>query len=168
MRKVLFLLTLITILVASSASAADLTGKWAVNMNSPFGDKESFDLFIKDVGGNLTVVCLKHPTLQGDLAGTGTVKGDDVTIILKSVFNGLAINIAGKVEGDKINGTREISSVPPGSFSTMAEPPRPRAAAPAGAREGGTAGAGRRSGSPRSTVGVSNALTAERTTAAKQ
>jgi hypothetical protein len=166
MRKVVFLLTLITFLVASTASAADLTGKWAVNMNSPFGQKESFDLFIKDVGGNLTIACVKHPILKGDLSGTGAVKGDAVTMNLKSVFNGLGINVTGKIEGDKITGTREFISIPPGSFSAMEEVGTPMPAR-AGAPEGGTAAAGQRSGDPRSTVGVSNIFTAERVTTAK-
>jgi hypothetical protein len=159
MRKVHFLLILITFFVASTASAADLTGKWAVSMNSPFGQKESFDLFIKDVGGNLTIACVKHPILKGDLSGTGTVKGDAVTMNLKSVFNGLGINITGKIEGDKITGTREFISIPPGSFSAMEEVGAP-APARSGAREGGTAPS-------RSTVGVSNVFTAERVATGK-
>jgi hypothetical protein len=123
-------------------------------MSSPFGSKESFNLLIKDIGGNLTIVILKHPALQGDFAGTGTVKGDAVTMELKSVYNGMTLKFVGKVEGDKITGTREFGQLPQGSFSEM-EAGAP-SAAPVGAREG--RGRGERGAAPKVPAVISNVL----------
>jgi hypothetical protein len=76
-------------------------------MKSPMGQDESFDLAIKAAGENLTITGT-HPQLQ-TLAGTGTLKGDAVTMSVKATGQ-MAVEIAftGKVAGNKMSGTREI------------------------------------------------------------
>jgi hypothetical protein len=107
MRKVLFLTTLLAFVLASSVWAADVSGTWTVTMKSPMGQDESFDLAIKAAAENLTITGT-HPQLQA-LAGTGTLKGDAITMSVKATGQ-MAIEFAftGKVAGNKMSGTREI------------------------------------------------------------
>jgi hypothetical protein len=107
MRKVLFLTTLIAFVLTSSVWAADVSGTWTVTMKSPMGQDESFDLAIKAAGENLTITGT-HSQLQA-LAGTGTLKGDAITMNVKATGQ-MAIEFAftGKVAGNKMSGTREI------------------------------------------------------------
>jgi hypothetical protein len=141
MRKVLFLFILVAFLVASSAWAADISGTWTVKMKSPSGGDESFDLDIKAAGENLTITCSNHPVLK-TLAGTGTLKGDAVTMKLKATGE-MAVEFAftGKVAGNKITGTREISmsSGGPGGAASGATSGA-KSGATSGAREGAAGG----------------------------
>ena len=137
MRKVLFLATLFAFVLTSSVWAADISGTWTVKMKSPMGADESFDLTIKDAGGNLTITGT-HPQLQA-LAGTGTVKGDAVAMSVKATGQ-MAVEFAftGKLAGNKISGDREIkmSGGAPGGGTSAAS-------AASGAKEGTPAGGDR-------------------------
>jgi hypothetical protein len=109
MRKVLFLFLLIAFVLTSSAWAADISGAWTVKMKSPMGEDESFDIAVKAAGENLTVTTSNHPKLK-EMAGTGTLKGDAITMNLKATGEQkIEIVFTGKVAGNKISGTREIS-----------------------------------------------------------
>ena len=132
MRKVLFLTTLIAFVMTSSVWAADVSGTWTVKMKSPMGQDESFDLAIKAAGENLTITGT-HPQLQA-LAGTGTLKGDAVTMNIKASGQ-MAVEFAftGKLAGNKMSGTREIKM---------------SGGAPGGEASGASAASGRSPGGP--------------------
>ena len=142
MRKVLFLTTLMAFVLASSVWAADISGTWTIKMKSPMGSDESFDLIVKDAAGNLTITGT-HPQLQA-LAGTGTVKGDAVTMDVKATGQ-MAVEFVftGKLAGNKISGTREIkmSGGAPGGEASGAS-------AASGAPEGAPAGGAPAGGAP--------------------
>jgi hypothetical protein len=106
MRKVLFLLTVFALAVAAPAYAASVGGTWALTMSGPQGE-ENFDIVIKDAGGSLEVSAT-HPMLQ-EMVGTGTLKGSDINFSIKATGQ-MAVELAftGKVEGNKMEGTREI------------------------------------------------------------
>ena len=172
MRKVLFLATLFAFVLTSSAWAADISGTWTVKMKSPMGQDESFDLAIKDAGGNLTITGT-HPQLQA-LAGTGTVKGDAVTINIKATGQ-MAVEMAftGKLAGNKISGDREIKmsgGAPGGGTSAASGAPEgaPAAGGAQGGAPGGAAGAqgggqgGAAGGQGGATGEVSKAFTMEK------
>jgi len=109
MRKVLFMFTLLAFVLTSSAWAADISGTWAVKMKSPQNEDEAFDLVIKASGEKLTITCSNHPKLT-NLAGTGTIKGDAVTMKVKATGSQpVEFAFTGKVAGNKMTGTREIS-----------------------------------------------------------
>lgn len=117
MRKVLFFTTLLAFLLTSSVWAADVSGEWAVTMKSPQGEDESFDILIKAAGENLTITSGNHPVLE-TLEGKGTLKGDAITMDLKSTggqMAGVGIIFTGKVSGNKMSGTREIDTSGMGS-----------------------------------------------------
>jgi len=151
MRKVLFLFVLVAFLVASSAWAADISGTWTVKMKSPSGGDESFDLAIKAAGENLTITCSNHPVLK-TLAGTGTLKGDAVTMKLKATGEmAVEFTFTGKVAGNKITGTREISMASSGGRGGEASSAdSAESGAPEGAREGAAGGppGGQQGGAP--------------------
>jgi hypothetical protein len=169
MRKVLFLTTLFAFALTSSVWAADVSGTWTVKMKSPMGQDESFDLAIKAAGENLTITGT-HPQLQA-LAGTGTLKGDAITMSVKATGQ-MAVEIAftGKVAGNKMSGTREIKmsgGAPGGEASSAASggASGAPAGAPAGGQPpaGGQAPAGGQGGAPGGASGeVSNAWTADK------
>lgn len=147
MRKVLFLTALLAFVLTSSVWAADVNGTWTVKMKSPMGQDESFDLVIKAAGEALTVTGT-HPQLQA-LAGTGTLKGDAITMSVKATGQ-MAVEFAltGKVAGSKMSGTREIKMSQSGGQDGQG-----------GAPAGGQASAGGQGGAASE---VSNAWTAEK------
>jgi hypothetical protein len=107
MRKVLFLATMLAFIMTSSAWAADLSGTWTIKITKIDGGDDSFDVAIKDTGGNLTITGT-HGQL-GPLSGNGAVKGDDVNMSVKATGQmPVEFILAGKIAGNKISGTREI------------------------------------------------------------
>jgi hypothetical protein len=102
MRKVLFLFSLVTLVLTSSAWAADVSGNWTLKMTGPQGE-ESVSMVIKAAGENLTVTGT-HPSFK-EMTGTGTLKGDAITFNLKSTQ--MEFTFTGKVTGNKMSGTRE-------------------------------------------------------------
>ena len=156
MRKALFLTAVLTLIFTSSLWAADISGTWTVTMKSPQGSDESFNLVIKATGENLAVTSSDHPVLK-TLEGTGTLKGDAITMNLKSTgqqFAGVKLNFKGTVAGDKMSGTREIdSSAVSSSGGGGAGGGAPGGAAggggaPAGGGQGGPGGQGGQGGAP--------------------
>jgi hypothetical protein len=143
MRKVLFLTAMFAFVLTSSVWAADISGTWTIKMKSPMGSDESFDLIVKDAAGNLTITGT-HPQLQA-MAGTGTVKGDAVTMDVKATGQ-MAVEMVftGKLAGNKITGTREIkmSGGAPGGGAASG------ASAASGGREGAPAGGAPAGGAP--------------------
>jgi hypothetical protein len=138
MRKVLFFTILLTFLLTSSAWAADVSGEWAVTMKNPQGQDESFDIVIKGAGENLTIASGNHPVLE-TLEGKGSLKGDAITMDLKSTggqMAGVGIVFTGKVSGNKMSGTREIDTSGMGS------------GAPGGGGDAAAGGQGREGGAP--------------------
>ncbi|MBN1625725.1 MAG: hypothetical protein JW944_04305 [Deltaproteobacteria bacterium] len=105
MRKVLLLTTLFALLLTSSTWAADISGKWTITWWGA-GAEESFPLVIKAAGENLTITGT-HPTFK-EMTGTGTLKGDSVSMTLKS--SSMEVALTGKVASNKMTGTREIKS----------------------------------------------------------
>lgn len=106
MRKVLFFTTLLAFIFASSVWAADITGTWILKYSGQGGER-TLDMVIKADGENLTVTT-KHPTL-GDMAGTGTLKGDAITMTLTSTGERkVGFELKGTVTDNKMAGTREI------------------------------------------------------------
>jgi len=109
MRKVLFLITAITLILTSTAWAADISGTWTFNQKNNEGVDDSFDVVIKANGENLTVAG-NHSKI-GALSGTGTLKGDAININLNAAGaagkGSLSFTYKGKVSGNKIAGTKE-------------------------------------------------------------
>ena len=143
MRKVLFLFTLLAFVLTSPVWAADISGTWKVNMKSPQGEDETFNLAIKAAGENLTITCSNHPVLQ-TLEGTGILKGNAIIMSLKATGDmAVEFEFAGIVAGNKMSGTRNIGMSgggAPGGAASGARSGAP-SGAPGGAPSGGERGA---------------------------
>lgn len=108
MRKVLLFTVVLAFVFASAAGAADISGTWAVKMKSPMGEDEPFTITIKAAGENLTISSTDHPKLA-PLEGTGTLKGDAVTMDLKSGGQmAIELKLTGTVASKEMTGTREF------------------------------------------------------------
>ena len=137
MRKVLFLTTLLAFVLTSSVWAADISGNWTLKWSGRQGE-ESVPIVIKAAGDKLTVTA-KHPTL-GDMAGTGTLKGNDITMNLTATGEmEIGFDLKGTLTGNKMAGTREI--VRPAGAQGGAQSGRGQAAGGQGAPTGAAQGA---------------------------
>jgi hypothetical protein len=120
MGKVLFFFVMLAFLFTSPAWAADISGTWTVTMKNAQNKDESFDLVIKAAGENLTVTTSSHPALK-NLVGSGTLKDDAVAISIKTIDeHNIEFVFTGKVEGNKMTGTRELKlGAPPAGRTPM-------------------------------------------------
>lgn len=96
-------LALTLLISAVSALAADITGNWAISVETPNGKRDS-TLALKQDGEKLTGTMSSQ---FGDAPLTGTVKGNDVTFSITREFNGqsMKLDYTAKVDGTKLNGT---------------------------------------------------------------
>jgi hypothetical protein len=140
MRKVLFLLVVLALAVAAPVCAAGVAGTWTLTMSNPMGQEETFDLAVTDNGGSL-VITGTHQQLGG-LEGTGTLKGDDITMDVTATGQ-MAVQLIfeGKVNGKKMEGTRKIEMAGGGGGEGGA-PGGGEGGAPAGGGQGGPPGGG--------------------------
>jgi hypothetical protein len=102
-------LTLVFALLISSvaALAADVSGAWAVTVDSPNGPLE-VTLTLKQDGDKLTGTVSSQ---MGDAPITGTVKGDDIEFTMSMDAGGqnMVIKYNAKVDGDKISGSLDFA-----------------------------------------------------------
>ena len=99
----LFVLSL-TLMFSTSASAQkSVAGEWDATFNTP-GGPQSLKLILKVDGEKLSGTAKRS---RGDVALTGTIKGDDITFAYTIDYNGnpVTITFTGKVKGDTMGGT---------------------------------------------------------------
>jgi hypothetical protein len=109
LKSALFLL-----IVAAVASAADITGNWKADLETPQG-KVQVNYTFKQEGETLTGTwqAAQSPTVQ---ITEGKVTGDKVTFVVKVDPNGgLTFAHEGKIDGDEIQLTMKPSGEFPGS-----------------------------------------------------
>ena len=94
---------------------ANAAGEWTVSFTAPLGTME-FAMIIAQNGAKLT----GHLSSDiGEFPLTGTVDGDQVTIVWTLNDQGKAIEItfSGKLEGDSIQGTAKLGNIGQGPMS---------------------------------------------------
>jgi hypothetical protein len=94
----------ITVIFAAGVSAQKtVAGEWDAEFNTP-GGPQPLKLVLKVDGEKLSGTAKRS---RGDVAITGTVKGDDITFAYTIEYNGNAVTLTftGKVKGDTMNGT---------------------------------------------------------------
>jgi hypothetical protein len=94
----------LALVFAGGASAQkSVAGEWDAVFNTP-GGPQSLKLILKVDGEKLTGTAKRS---RGDVALTGTVKGDDITFSYTIDYNGNAVTLTftGKVKGDTMGGT---------------------------------------------------------------
>ena len=104
---------LFLLLLATVVSAADLTGNWKGDLESPQG-KVQVSYSFKQDGENLigTWQAAQSPTVQ---ISEGKVTGDKVSFVVKSDAAGITFAHEGKIVGDEIQLTMKPSGEFPGS-----------------------------------------------------
>ena len=80
-----------------------VAGEWDAQFNTP-GGPQPLKLILKVDGEKLSGTAKRS---RGDVALTGTVKGDDITFAYTIEYNGNAVTLifTGKVKGDTMSGT---------------------------------------------------------------
>ena len=107
MRKIFFASSVaifLSLVFAAGASAQkSVAGDWDATFNTP-GGPIPLGLVFKVDGEKLTGTAKRS---RGDVALTGTVKGDDITFAYTIDYNGNAVTLTftGKVKGDTMGGT---------------------------------------------------------------
>lgn len=109
MRKVMVFSTLIVSILTSPVRAADISGTWSITQKNNEGVDDTFDVEIKADGDKFTVT--GNHTKKGALSGTGTLKGDAITMIFNAAGaegkSALSFAYTGKITGNKMSGTKE-------------------------------------------------------------
>ncbi len=94
--------------LAIAAFAADVTGKWKAEFQTPNGDTRTSIFNLKADGEKLTG-SVENPRGSTDIQD-GKVSGDDVSFVVVRNFNGneMKMRYKGKVSGDEMKLTVEI------------------------------------------------------------
>jgi hypothetical protein len=103
-----FLLSLLFVL-ASTASAADISGTWKAAIETPNGPFETTFVF-KAEGDKLTGTTSNRFMTDAPIS-EGKVDGDNLSFVVSGNFNGneVKVNYKGKVAGDEMKLTIEIA-----------------------------------------------------------
>ncbi len=104
---------LLIVVVAAVASAADITGNWKADLDTPQG-KVQVSYSLRQDGETLTGTwqTAQSPTIQ---ISEGKVAGDKVTFVVKIDAAGIAFVHEGKINGDEIQLTMKPSGEFPGA-----------------------------------------------------
>lgn len=110
-----FVLASVAGLIAAVAFAADISGTWALSVESPRGVRES-TLKLTQTGEELAGTLTSQ---RGDVPVKGTLKGNalELNYTLDMQGNSLAVKYTGTVEGDAINGTVDFGGMGEGKFT---------------------------------------------------
>ncbi len=105
MRRFYVLYTLLVLLIASPALAADISGTWQLDMSGPAGPETV--KFSANMSGEKLAITGEHSSF-GKFEGTGTLKGDVIKMTFPFNVNGTSVNFVfdGTVKGDKMEGTK--------------------------------------------------------------
>jgi hypothetical protein len=106
MRKSFILFTLLLLIFALPALAADISGNWRLDMEGPAGH-ETVNFSVKVTGEKLTIDG-EHSSF-GKFQANGTLKGDVINMIFPFTVTGDLVNFVfdGIVKGDKMEGKKD-------------------------------------------------------------
>jgi len=100
------------LLVVSPLAAADVSGKWKANLETPMGSMEitfNFQVNGEELKGTVT-----NPQGGEDPIKEGKVKGDEIAFVVTAGPGGeFTINYKGKLAGDELKLTLAFGDMPP-------------------------------------------------------
>ena len=101
--SVLFVIGSALVFAGGASAQKTVAGEWDAQFNTP-GGPQALKLILKVDGEKLTGTAKRS---RGDVALTGTVKGDDITFAYTIEYNGNAVTLTftGKIKGDTMAGT---------------------------------------------------------------
>jgi len=99
----IFVVGLALVFAGVSSAQKTVAGEWDAQFNTP-GGPQPLKLVLKVDGEKLTGTAKRS---RGDVALTGTVKGDDITFSYTIEYNGnpVTLTFTGKVSGDAMSGS---------------------------------------------------------------
>ena len=125
MKKVMYFailaIGLLFVGAGQSAAQTSVAGEWDASMNTP-GGARPFKLIIKVDGDKISGTAKRS---NGDVAISGTVKGDEISFNYTIDYNGNAVTLSytGKVKGDAITGTVYFNENASDEWSAKRTPP---------------------------------------------
>ena len=127
MKKVIFasftIIGLALIFAGVASAQKSVAGEWDATFNTP-GGPQPLKLIFKVDGEKLTGTAKRS---RGDVALSGTVKGDDIKFAYSVDYNGNSVTLTftGKVKGDVINGTVSFNESASDEWSAKRAPVKP-------------------------------------------
>ena len=120
----LFLLGAALIFAGSALAQKTVAGEWDAEFNTP-GGPQPLKLILKVDGEKITGTAKRS---RGDVAITGTIKGDDITFGYTIDYNGNAVTLTftGKVKGDTMGGTVSFNESASDSWSAKRAAEKPK------------------------------------------
>jgi hypothetical protein len=108
------LLVMVALTVAQVASAADVTGTWHMAVETSAGS--GTPTFVLVQKGEAITGSYKGQLGEADV--TGTIKGDDVSLVYKVDAQGqnLTVTYTGKVDGSSMSGKVSLGQLGDGTF----------------------------------------------------
>ena len=128
MKKLMYMavLTIGLLFVGSGQMSAQssVAGEWDAAMNTP-GGARPMKLVFKVEGDKLSGTAKRS---SGDVALSGTVKGDEIKFAYTVEYNGnsLTLNFDGKLKGDTISGTVYFNENTSDEWNAKRVPPPPK------------------------------------------
>lgn len=125
MKKVMYFailaIGLLFVGAGQSTAQTSVAGEWDASMNTP-GGARPFKLIIKVDGDKISGTAKRS---NGDVAISGTVKGDEISFNYTIDYNGNAVTLSytGKVKGDAITGTVYFNENASDEWSAKRTPP---------------------------------------------
>ena len=107
--------------IGIAAQSSSVAGEWDASMNTPGGPRP-IKLILKVDGEKLTGTAKRA---SGDVAITGTIKGDDIAFGYTIDYNGSAVTLTftGKVKGDSMYGSVQFNDATGDEWSAKRTPP---------------------------------------------
>lgn len=107
--------------IGVAAQTSSVAGEWDASMNTPGGPRP-IKLILKVEGEKLTGTAKRA---SGDVAITGTIKGDAITFGYTIDYNGNAVTLtfSGKVKGDSMSGSVQFNDAASDEWSATRTPP---------------------------------------------
>ena len=125
MKKVMYFailaIGLLFVGAGQSTAQTSVACEWDASMNTP-GGARPFKLIIKVDGDKISGTAKRS---NGDVAISGTVKGDEISFNYTIDYNGNAVTLSytGKVKGDAITGTVYFNENASDEWSAKRTPP---------------------------------------------
>lgn len=121
-----FAFTMMFLLVAGVAAAADIDGKWSGQFASPMGgDPMTLSYNFKAEGSTLTGTTIGGPEGQQIPIKDGKIDGNNISFIVAVDMGGteMKLNYKGVLAGDEIKLTFEMAGMPAAPEGAPAAPP---------------------------------------------
>jgi hypothetical protein len=120
----LFVVAFALVFAGSALAQKSVAGEWDAEFNTP-GGPQPLKLIIKVDGEKISGTAKRS---RGDVAISGTIKGEDITFGYTIDYNGnpVTLTFTGKVKGDSMSGTVSFNDQASDDWSAKRTPEKPK------------------------------------------